>query len=208
MLSIALLIVLGNCTFDNSAGDDTLLIGGWLQYTVTIDGQISSSEEWSDTDFVDMNWGLGLPPGSPYVNARVWAKNDTTWLYLLYRVEWPSTDTDVIDGGQIARFWGEYLPPWDYSDFGDVRFGGSGWDAYGWDDTQWYSDTDAGGENNVEGEATHDGTYYWFEFRKELSSGDGYDWSLEPDEKYLLLTGLWDSSINEEYHADVQLYIY
>ena len=52
------------------------------------------------------------------------------------------------------------------------------WDGYG-DGANWFTDTAASppGENNVEGTATHDGTSYWFEFRKRLNSGDGYDWS-------------------------------
>jgi len=202
-------VIIGSCS------PDAYLISGWLQHPVTIDGQISSPDEWSETDCVDMKWGLGIPPGPPYVDARVWAKNDETWLYLLYRVEWPSAEVDVNDGAQVSYFWGEYVPPWDYADLGYVSYGGGSWDAYGWDDTSWYSDTDAGGEINVEGAATHDGTYYWFELRKELSSGDGYDWSFEPGEAYgfnpevggNILVGLWDSSIHSEYHEGVQIYI-
>ena len=85
--------------------------------------------------------------------------------------------------------------------------------------TRWYSDIDAEGEINVEGKATHDGTYYWFELRKELSSIDGYDWFFKPGETYGLrnwetegegniLVGLWDSSMKKEYHEWVQLYIF
>ena len=181
------------------------LLCAQLQYAVTLDGQISSANEWADTNFADMDWGLGMPPGPPYVNARVWAKHDATWLYLLYRVEWPSTDTDVVDDGHIARFWGNYGPPWDYADRGSVRFNGDSGDHYGWDDTQWYRDTDAGGEHNVEGAATHDGTNYWFEFRKELCSGDGYDWCLGSGDTYLLLAGLWDASIKQCYQAYMEL---
>jgi hypothetical protein len=181
------------------------LLCAQLQYAVTLDGQISSANEWADTDFADMDWGLGMPPGPPYVNARVWAKHDATWLYLLYRVEWPSTDTDVVDDGHIACFWGNYGPPWDYADRGSVRFNGDSGDRYGWDDTQWYRDTDAGGEHNVEGAATHDGTNYWFEFRKELCSGDGYDWCLGSGDTYLLLAGLWDASIKQCYQAYMEL---
>jgi hypothetical protein len=193
---------------DATTTDGEPLIGERLLYAVTLDGQISSANEWSDTDFADMDWGLWHPPTPPYINARVWAKNDDTWLYLLYRVEWPSTDTDAFDAGQIARYWGNYGPPWDYSDLGLFAFGGGFWDAYGWDEYQFYSDTDAGGENNVEGAATHDGTYYWFEFRKELNSGDGYDWTLGPGDTYRLLAGLWDNSIGAEYHANVLLKVY
>ncbi len=88
------------------------------------------------------------------------------------RVEWSAEDTDFEDGAQISRFWGRYVPPRDYADLGSVSFGAGSLDAYGWDNRKWYSDTEAKGELSIMGEATHDGTYYWFEFKKELSSGD------------------------------------
>ena len=211
ILWVTLSIVLTTCnltTDDNGADNDVPLIGAQLQYTVTLDGQISSANEWSDTDYIDMDWGPGTPPNFPYVKARVWAKNDNIWLYILYRIEWPSTDTDVEDGAQIAHYWGMYVPPWEYSDLGHVKFGGSSWDGYGWDGSQWYSDTGVGGGNNVEGAATHWGTYYWFEIRKELCSGEGYDWCFISGETYTLLTGIWDPSPGEGYHAFPQIKIY
>ena len=155
---------------------------------------------------------MGGSPSPPFVNAKVWAKNDDMWLYLLYRIEWSIADYDIDDEATIAYFWGQYVPPWEHSDYSCACFAGSSWggpwDAYGWDDTQWYTDTDDGGENNVEGAATHDGIYYWFEFRKELSSGDGHDWSFGPGEIHFLLAGLWDDSISQEYHADMELHLF
>jgi hypothetical protein len=210
-LWVILSVVLTTCNLsndDNGADNDWPLIGAHLQYAVTLDGQISSANEWSDTDYVDMDWDLGMHPDPLYVKARVWAKNDNLWLYVLYRIEWPSTDTDVEDAAQIAHYWGIYVPPWEYSDLGHVKFGGSSWDGHGWDGSQWYSDTDAGGENNVEGAATHLGTYYWFELRKELCSGEEYDWCLIPGETYYFLTGIWDPNPGEGYHSFAQIKIY
>jgi hypothetical protein len=208
LLILGTLVVISTCNLPPTDDDGSWPIGAELQYQVTLDGEITSADEWSDTDSVDMNWGLGIPPGPPYVDARVWAKNDDTWLYLLYRVEWPNTDTDVLDGGQISRFWGNFNTNWEYNDLGSVRFSGGAWDAYDWDGTQWYADTGAGGENNVEGTGTHDGTYYCFEMRKGLCSGDGIDWCLVSGETYRLLAGLYDWSISEEYHADIFLKVY
>ena len=119
--------------------------GAWLHEQVVFDGKISTPAEWSDADYIDMKWGLGIPPGHPFVNAGVWVKNDDTWLYVLCRVEWPAEDTDLEDCAQISRFWGRYKPPWDYADLGVVSYGGESWDAYGWDDRRWYDDTDAQG---------------------------------------------------------------
>lgn len=200
---------------------DTLIESSCLIYPVVLDGQITSPSEWSDTSFVDMQWGLGIPPSSPWINARIWSKNDGEWLYFLYRVQWPSGDIDDYDGAQIGYYWGHYGPPWDDSDLTYVGYDGDTLDAYGWDETQFYDDTTAipPGENNIQGAATHDGTYYWFEFRKLISSGDGYDWPFQVGETYglmideteeggNLLVGLWDNSIENEYHEHARLHIY
>ena len=80
-------ILSGACSLPPSDDNDVPLIGAELQNPVTLDGEISSSEEWSDTEYVDMDWGFGIPPGPPFVNSRLWAKNEDAWLYLLYRVE-------------------------------------------------------------------------------------------------------------------------
>ena len=197
---------------DNNSQEDVIpLIGGRLENAVTLDGMITSSDEWSDTEVFNMKWGLGIPPKSPFINARVWVKNDDAWLFLLFRVEWPTEKVDQFDAGQITSFWGKYRPPWDYSDHGSIDlggWGGTGWDAYGWDDSKWYADIESGGRNNVEGAATHDGSYYWFEFRKGLYSEDGHDWSLEPGDIRRALIGLWNNSIHREYHHDVLIWIY
>jgi hypothetical protein len=55
-------------------------------------------------------------------------------------------------------------------------------------------DVDVGGFNNVEGAPTFDGTYYWFEFRKALDSGDaaGHDWSAAPGQIRIVSFGIAD----------------
>jgi hypothetical protein len=93
---------------------------------------------------------------------------------MLYKIAWSPSDIDTTDGGAIALYTGPCCP-WVESDYSYLSFGEGTWDAYGWDESQWHTDTDAGGQNDVEGAASHDGTYYWFEFRKRLNSGDGYD---------------------------------
>jgi hypothetical protein len=93
---------------------------------------------------------------------------------------------------------------------GFVRYNNWTFDAYGWDEVLWYDDTAAEppGENNVEGAASHDGAHYWFEFRKELDSGDGYDWSFTPGQIVdtdLLMIGVRDESENVSYAHQIWL---
>ena len=184
---------------------------GWLTFPVTFDGEMTTVEEWSDTTPVDitlLEWHVG--PGT--VSARVWIKNDDTWLYMLYRVEWLAGDIDPFDGGYIEYFWdwiGEPSPLWAHSDFSFIEFDNATLDLYGWNETRWSDDTEASppGENNVEGAVTYDGTYYWFEFRKELNSDDGYDWSFTPGQftETNLLVGVWDDSARDVYEAYISL---
>gem|GEM_PF-3296166 len=193
----------------------------WLSFSVTLDGKMTTADEWSDTVPVDLNLTeRHVGPGS--VSARIWMKNDDTWLYMLYRIIWPAEDIDPFDGGFIDYFseWiGEPSPLWNSSDMNYIGFNNVTWDAYGWNETGWYSDTDAlpPGENNVEGAATHDGTYYWFEFRKTLDSGDGYDWSFSPGQiiepvfepvpENHLLVGLWDADTRIPYEEYITLHL-
>jgi len=105
-----------------------------------------------------------------------------------------------------------------HSDLAYVSFGGLVWDAYGWDEVTFYDVSLASppGQNNVEGAGSHDGTYYWFEFRKALDSGDGCDWSLSPGVSFGsrdwspelggdLLAGLWDNSIGAAYQQYIRI---
>ncbi len=183
-------------------------VGAGLQNAVTLDAKMSSTDEWADAAVVDVDWGLNIPPSAPLVHVRVWVKNDSSYLYLMYRVEWPRSDADLHDGGQIARFWGTYGPPWEHSDVGFVGLDGTTADGYGWNNTNWSVDDDAGGQNNVEGIALHDGTYYWVEMRKRLCSNDGYDWCLSSGRTYHLLAGVWDNSIRQEYHQFLDVTIH
>jgi hypothetical protein len=158
----------------------------WLSAPVTFDGEISSEGEWADTTpyTVPLYCAWGWPNKQMMLSDReltVRFKNDAEWLYMLYKVQWPSAEVDQGDGATIALFTGPYGPPWAESDSGHVSLDGSTIDLFGWDDTTWINDQSTEtGQNNVEGKATYDGTFYWFEFRKKLDSGDGCDWNLKP----------------------------
>jgi len=141
--------------------------------------------------------------------TRWWVKNDAKWVYLLARV--PASEFAPGGGAWLSQYWGEYVPPWDYSDGILIRPDGTTTDNYGWDDSKWLVDTEASppGESNVRGAVSHDSSYYWFEFRKELDSGDGYDWSWtpgEPTDQGNLMVGLWAEEVGAAWH-NVRLHL-
>lgn len=198
-----------------------MLTSHWLRYSVTLDGKITSSTEWSDTSSIDVELGIGEPIGSPFVSARIWVKNDGEWLYLLFKVPWPANDVDVDDSMGISFYWGPFVNPWLHFDAGMLELTGYPSDTYRYNctgDMIYDTDYSPPGENNLEGFATHDGTHYWFEMRKALASGDGYDWTLEPGRTYGLRdrspdTGgdmqvaLWDGSLGDQYWRYVRLMV-
>jgi len=140
-----------------------------------------------------------------------WFMNDDEWLFGLYYVAWEG-DIDPDDSGGIALFRGSRCCGVD-SDFGTLPNSPFGefkrpWDGYGWNETRWFGDDEASpaGTVDMEGAGSHDGTGYWFEWRKRLNSGDGTDWILEPGQTVgdvstltWFLTNLWDSSQRRSY---------
>jgi len=203
------------------AQPDILISSQYIVYPVTLDGKITDGQEWSEAIPVEFQLGLHLGTVPPFLNTKIWSLNDDECLYLLYRIEWPAIDDDARDQASIAYFWPKWDPVtgWDYSDTSAVCRDGAPIDQYGWDESQWYHDIFASpqGEISVEGAGTHDGTYYWFEFRKKLNSGDGYDWNLKPCRDYGLkdgsddgggdlLVGFWDQSELQSYEKYVRLH--
>jgi len=168
----------------------TPVVSAWSQNPVTIDGEMTSSDEWGEAMPVDV--AIGKYDTGANFNMRIWAKNDKTDLYLLYRVPYHSSLYDDADDAGISYFWPEWDPltGWENNDAGfcsiNPRFEGQTRDYYGWDETRFYKDVEATppGENNFEGSGTYDGSYYWFEMKKPLNSGDGYDWNFELGETY------------------------
>ncbi|MGB6680871.1 MAG: post-COAP-1 domain-containing protein, partial [Candidatus Bathyarchaeia archaeon] len=185
----------------------------WRINDVTIDGAITGSE-WSEVQPVDVM--LYEFDGTINLPSTYWIMNDDEWLYQLVRIEWDASDVDLVpfsypevllggDHASIAYFWNAYAN----SDAGTS----SGSDLNQWEPPllqNWHYDLADGGENNVEAAAIHDGTYYWFEYKKELDSGDGYDWSMVAGQTYgqnpdQLSLGLWDNSALKYYGRDIVL---
>ena len=154
------------------------IASAWLSNEGVLDGKMTTEQEWSDATSLSLDL-LEKDVGPATVSSQWWLKNDGEWLYLLARV--PAAELEAW-GAYVDYFWSEH------SDISWVDQGGGAWDAHAYnpDDGTWTSDTDAAspGTNDVEGAATQDGSTYWFEFRKALNSGDGYDWSLAPGDTF------------------------
>jgi hypothetical protein len=150
----------------------------WLSNEVLLDGKMTTEGEWSDATSLSLDL-LEKDVGPATVSSLWWIKNDGEWLYLLARV--PAAELEA---------WGAYVDYFtsEQSDISWVDCGGATWDAHAYnpDDGTWTSDTEAAspGTSDVEGAATLEGGTYWFEFRKALDSGDGYDWSLAPGDTF------------------------
>jgi len=191
---------------DYTQGWEVAFTSYWLRSQVTLDGGMTSPTEWSDA--VPQN--LTLPEwgnGPSAVSAKWWMKNDATWLYILERVTW-SGPTSAKSDGDISYYWDWWNGTWPHSDMGGVNFDRTTFDLHGWDETTWYSDP----VNNVQGAATYDGTYYWFEFRKALNSTDGYDWTFVPGGTYgahpaSLMVGFYDESAGTWYGTNILLHL-
>lgn len=176
-----------------------------LSSTVVIDGRITSSNEWSDASKTNVTLicyvgVLSTCTGASADNASalIWMKHDSTWLYFLLEVPFAKRFFDLLSTQRANEFaeadmfycWSPTgRPPWTACDDGFVGispsgsyYAGDGWMPNGqWaggDEQQPY------GQNNVAGAAKHDGVSYWFEFKKTLTSSDGYDWSLKPGTVY------------------------
>ena len=215
---IALLLVMNSLAFIPANCETPTVTSNWLESQIVIDGQITSYDEWSDTTTLDIQMGIGEPVGPPYIQMRVLAKNDNEWVYFMCSVPWSSDEVDYDDGVEISYGWG---PPDDLFQHYDSSFIGVDsylWDAYMFNDEEQISDTQytPAGELSIEGSAQYNGTHYVFEFRKQLSSNDGYDWHLEPGKLYGLMNGvpetggvlaieLWDETLEDSYYSDIQL---
>jgi hypothetical protein len=183
---IHLLVVLGLVIVTSACGGQTTPTSGaavtiasaWLSSEVLLDGKMTTEQEWSDATSLSLDL-LEKDVGPATVSSQWWLKNDGEWLYLLARV--PASELEAW-GAYVDYFWSEQ------SDISWVDRGGAPWDAHAYnpDDGTWTSDPDAAspGTNDVEGAATLEDSSYWFEFRKALNSGDGYDWSLAPGDTF------------------------
>jgi hypothetical protein len=177
----------------------------WLSHEVLLDGKMTTEQEWSDATSLSLDL-LEKDVGPATVSSQWWLKNDGEWLYLLASV--PAAELEAW-GAYVDYFWSEH------SDISWIDHDSGTWDAHAYNpnDGTWTGDTDPAspGTNDVEGAVTQDVSTYWFEFRKALNSGDGYDWSLAPGDTFgtgqtgSLYLGITDQDITVYYQMPVLL---
>ncbi len=206
-------------TPDSNAGDllsiascnsrflnDPQITSSWSENRVRIDGRTTQYTEWSDATCIrgylyHLAWEGDDLVEKGTTSVRWWVKNDAKWVYMLVRIS--KDDMRLVDGVYLDYFWdggGDW--DWQGTDGVYVNVEGNVSDIHGWDGQEWYADEEAGGKKNVRGSFSEDETYFWFEFKKELNSGDDLDWIWKPGKTYgglthsgydSLLLGAWES---------------
>ncbi len=168
-----------NCQTDNGKDGYVQFSSPNITRAVLVDGVISSENEWANAICVDIRhyeWG-DLQNGKA-LDATWWVQNDEDFIYYLVRV----TNDTPIDGVAVDYFWPEYTGTWAHSDGVYVNISGFYQDLANWDESKWYNDSQLTppGSMNVVAAASSDNSYYWFEIKKALNSGDRYDWAVAP----------------------------
>lgn len=190
----------------------------WLKQAVNLDGKVTDDEEWSDTTPMELElspWHSLRQRGARTINATIWFKNDSEWLYLLYKIPWPAEDIDRNDIAYIANFWGRHSPKWEHSVLGGIPHDGHPLERRNYDNKRWQSIKRKSlppRQGIVEGASTHDGKYYWFELRKKLKPREDYEWKLSLGKKVAgdVLVGFLDRDKGDKgiaYETYIHLWI-
>jgi KaiC/GvpD/RAD55 family RecA-like ATPase len=153
-----------------------------LTSKVTLDGRITQSDEWADTQVTRLSalcrYGCSKAPVK-VVELSVQAKHDDRWIYFLYKVDWSQAFFSADDHVGIEYYWSQNgYPPWKGGDLVEASANGQAIDSYYVPEQApniFVQDVKGGGQNNVVGKAGYNGTTYIFEFRRSLNSGDGKD---------------------------------
>jgi len=177
------------------------LTSAWLINPVSVDGDITDSKEWIDANNLDLILGTNYGRSPPFLESKIWAKNDLTYLYLLLRIEYPISYYDLDDQAFIYYLVHNNTSGYIATDKSIIGQLGSTQDLFNFTGATWQNDV-PGGENNVEGMGIYDGLFYWFEIKKPLNSGDMRDWFFELGETY----GYADSPIDRSDHLCVGLF--
>lgn len=151
----------------------------YISHAVQIDGKISSNSEWSQAVCMDLRLHEGVDPDSPNVHrARWWVQNDGQFAYYLARVP----KNLPIAGVAVDYFWPEYTGTWAHSDGVFVNIQGEYQDMANWDENRFYQDIELTPPGTIDAEAaaSQDTDFYWLEIKKDLNSGDQYDWAVAP----------------------------
>ena len=179
------------------------LTSAWLINPVYLDGDITDSKEWIDANSIELNLGTNYGRSPPFLETKIWAKNDMTHLYLLYRIKFPFSNYDLDDEAFIYYLIHDNPTGYIATDKSIVAQLGATQDQFNYTGSLWQNDL-PGGDNDVEGMGHYDGLFYWFEIKKPLNSGDMRDWLFEHGETY----GYATSPIDKSDHLCVGIFDY
>ncbi len=195
VLTVIQTVYVSQCEHPNT------LRSAWLINPVYLDGDITDAKEWIDAESIELDLGTNYGRSPPFLETKIWAKNDLTDIYLLYRIKFPYSSYDLDDQAFIYYLIHDIPSGFIATDKSSVGQLGSPNDQYNYDGTTWTNDVPTG-VNNVEGMGHYDGIFYWFEIKKPLNSGDMCDWFFEVGETY----GYADSPIDKSEHLCVGIY--
>jgi hypothetical protein len=167
-----------DCQNDDGQKKHFKFTSPFTSQSLWIDGRMSPGE-WADAFCIDLqHFQWGDFENGKMLRSRWWIQNDDQFIYYLARL---SKETP-IKGVAGAFFWPEYTGTWAHSDGFYINTTGYYQDHSNWDESDWHKDDELSppGTVDVEAAVNDDGGFYWFEIKKALDSGDGYDWSLEP----------------------------
>jgi len=215
---LVLLIIINVTTAIKPAQTENYALqSSWLKISVTVDGILTTTQEWSDANTYIITLGLNEGTSPPYIRAKIWIKNDQEKLYILMKIAYlDKIPGDAEDQAFLYYLWSTLAgTDWDRSDAAWLHQLGPPADLTNYDGNTWQQDTLATppGENNVQGRGYHDDTFYWFEFARPLDSGDQWDWTVTPGETIgqgnmeqtgdLLYIGIHDDS--EAHHIETRI---
>jgi len=155
----------------------------FISHSVEIDGEITSTEEWSNAPCIDFRLHYGINVTNPnFQRARWWVQNNGQDIFFLVRVP----KEHAARGLFVDYWWPEYTGTWEHSDGIYAKTNGEIRDLGQWDEMQWHEDKDLDppGTVDIEARSTEDDKFYWFEIKRAMNSGDRYDWIFEPGHKY------------------------
>jgi len=217
---LALLVIINISPATQPAkAENYVLRSSWLETPVSVDGKMTTIDEWSDASTYIITLGLNEGLSPPYLRTKIWVKNDQARLYILTKIAY----LDKIPGDKEDQAFLYYLWPtiagtdWDRSDAAWLYQLGSPTDLTNYDGDSWQQDIFATppGEMNVQGRGYHDATFYWFEMTRPLDSGDQWDWSVAPGDivgagnmeqtSDLLYIGLHDDSEGHDIETRITL---
>lgn len=217
IISIMILILFINVTQptqETTTSTTQTVKSSWLRRPVAIDGE-DTDNEWIDTTPHELTLGINKGKSPPYLETKLWVKNDATHLYILMKIIYvQKLNPDPHDQAFIYYLWNQdpAAATWNQSDAAWTHQLHPAEDLCKYDGATWMRDEDNLGQNDAEASGYYDFANYWFEFKKPLSSGEEIDWSMSPGEQFgvndasdVIFIGFYDESEGVSHERQIRL---